>query len=98
MRLEPIPGGQFVQPPSIRSPTTNDKSRKTGGNACVHGAIGYAELFATLFATGGWLGAEAQDDQSLAYYRQAKINWRQAEWQSLIIGLNKHPFTEFCCR
>ena len=51
-------------------------------------------LFATLFATGGWLGAEAQDDQSLAYYRQAKINWRQAEGQSLTIGLNKHPFTE----
>ena len=36
----------------------------------------------------------AQDDAALAYYRQAKINWRQAEGQSLTIGLNKHPFTE----
>ena len=51
-------------------------------------------LLATLFMTGGWLGAEAQDDQALAYYRQAKINWQQAEGQSLTIGLNKHPFTE----
>ena len=39
-------------------------------------------------------GASAQDDEALAYYRQAKINWRQAEGQSLTIGLNKHPFTE----
>src|SRR5262245_34086004 len=51
-------------------------------------------LLATLFATGGWLAAKAQDDQALAYYRQAKINWRQAEGQSLTVGLNKHPFTE----
>ena len=51
-------------------------------------------LLAALFMTGGWLEAEAQDDQALAYYRQAKINWRQAEGQSLTIGLNKHPFTE----
>ena len=36
----------------------------------------------------------AQDDAALAYYRQAKINWRLAEGQSLTIGLNKHPFTE----
>ena len=42
----------------------------------------------------GALGASAQDDEALAYYRQAKINWRQAEGQSLTIGLNKHPFTE----
>jgi len=38
--------------------------------------------------------AHAQDDASLAYFRQAKINWRQAEGQKLTIGLNKHPFTE----
>lgn len=38
--------------------------------------------------------AAAQDSEALAYYRQAKINWRQAEGQSLTIGLNKHPFTE----
>lgn len=38
--------------------------------------------------------ATAQEDAALAYYREAKINWRQAEGQSLTIGLNKHPFTE----
>ena len=42
----------------------------------------------------GQASREAQDDEALAYYRQAKINWRQAEGQSLTIGLNKHPFTE----
>ncbi|MBX9699959.1 MAG: extracellular solute-binding protein [Acetobacteraceae bacterium] len=36
----------------------------------------------------------AQEDQALAYYRAAKVNWRQAEGQTLTIGLNKHPFTE----
>ena len=39
-------------------------------------------------------GASAQDDEALAFYRQAKIDWRQAAGQSLTIGLNKHPFTE----
>ena len=43
---------------------------------------------------GGIPSALAQNDEALAYYRQAKINWRQAEGQSLTIGLNKHPFTE----
>lgn len=38
--------------------------------------------------------ASAQGDDALEYYHQAKINWRQAEGQSLTIGLNKHPFTE----
>jgi multiple sugar transport system substrate-binding protein len=38
--------------------------------------------------------AHGQDDAALGYYRQAKINWRQAAGQSLTIGLNKHPFTE----
>src|SRR5260370_25755469 len=51
-------------------------------------------LLATPVATGGVLSASAQDDAALAYYREAKINWRQAEGQSLTIGLNKHPFTE----
>lgn len=31
---------------------------------------------------------------SLAYYQQAKINWRQFEGQKLTIGLNKHSYTE----
>src|SRR5260221_6419181 len=51
-------------------------------------------LLSSPFTTGGVLGASAQDDAALAYYRQAKINWRQAEGKSLTIGLNKHPFTE----
>jgi multiple sugar transport system substrate-binding protein len=38
--------------------------------------------------------ARAQDDEALAYYRQAKIDWQQAKGKSLTIGLNKHPFTE----
>ena len=53
-----------------------------------------AQLCATFLLLGGYLDASAQDEQALAYYRQAKINWRQAEGQSLTIGLNKHPFTE----
>src|SRR5882724_6000052 len=51
-------------------------------------------LLATFFTIGGVATASAQDDAALAYYRQAKIDWRQAEGQSLTIGLNKHPFTE----
>src|SRR3977135_4459949 len=51
-------------------------------------------LLAMLRALGGVRPAPAQDDGALAYYREAKINWRQAEGQSLTIGLNKHPFTE----
>src|SRR5881394_4333354 len=51
-------------------------------------------LLATHLTMGAVLGASAQDDEALASYRQAKINWRQAEGQSLTIGLNKHPFTE----
>jgi len=38
--------------------------------------------------------ALSQDDEATAYFKQARINWRQAEGQSLTIGLNKHPFTE----
>jgi multiple sugar transport system substrate-binding protein len=36
----------------------------------------------------------AGESPSLTYFRQAKINWRQAEGQKLTIGLNKHPYTE----
>src|SRR5436189_2126308 len=53
-----------------------------------------AGLFLATPFIGRVLGASAQDDAALAYYREAKINWRQAEGQSLTIGLNKHPFTE----
>ena len=38
--------------------------------------------------------AAQQDDEALAYYRQARIDWQQAKGQKLTIGLNKHPFTE----
>jgi hypothetical protein len=43
-------------------------------------------LLATGFTMGGVRDASAQDDAALAYYRQAKIDWRQAEGQSLAIG------------
>ena len=32
-------------------------------------------------------------ESSLAYFQQAKINWKQFEGQKLTIGLNKHPYT-----
>ncbi len=51
-------------------------------------------LLSSPLAMGGALCARAQDDAALAYYREAKINWKQADGQSLTIGLNKHPFTE----
>ncbi len=51
-------------------------------------------LLAVALAIGVAAPVSAQDDQALAYYRQAKIDWRQADGQSLTIGLNKHPFTE----
>jgi multiple sugar transport system substrate-binding protein len=51
-------------------------------------------LLASVLIIAGALRASAQDDEALAYYRQAKIDWRQAAGQSLTIGLNKHPFTE----
>ncbi|WP_395708092.1 ABC transporter substrate-binding protein [Reyranella sp.] len=51
-------------------------------------------LLAAPIAAGGSSIASAQDDAALEYYRQAKIDWRQAAGQSLTIGLNKHPFTE----
>jgi multiple sugar transport system substrate-binding protein len=33
-------------------------------------------------------------ESPLAYFQQAKINWRQFEGQKLSIALNKHPYTE----
>ena len=51
-------------------------------------------LSAAMLATAGLSGAPAQDDAALAYFQKAKIDWRQAQGQSLTIGLNKHPFTE----
>ena len=38
--------------------------------------------------------ALAGESPGLAYFRQAKINWRQCEGQKLTIGLNKHGYTE----
>lgn len=49
---------------------------------------------ATLLSLTGIPGVSAQNDEALAYYRQAKIDWQQAKGQTLTIGLNKHPFTE----
>jgi multiple sugar transport system substrate-binding protein len=51
-----------------------------------------------VLVVGGWiLGGVAEaaaGESSLAYFRQAKINWRQFEGQKLTIGLNKHQYTE----
>ena len=38
--------------------------------------------------------AVAGESAGLAYFHQAKINWRQFEGQKLTIGLNKHSYTE----
>ena len=51
-------------------------------------------LFAAPFMVGRIRTASAQDDAALAYFHQAKVNWRQAEGQSISLGLNKHPYTE----
>jgi multiple sugar transport system substrate-binding protein len=51
-------------------------------------------LFATLIALGAVPIAFADDNEALAYFHQAKIDWQQAKGQKLTIGLNKHPFTE----
>ncbi len=45
-------------------------------------------LLGMFVTASGVASALAQDDEAVAYYRQAKINWRQAEGQSLTIGLN----------
>ena len=55
----------------------------------------FASLLLTApFAAAGVRSASAQNDDALSYYRQAKIDWRQAAGKSLTIGMNKHPFTE----
>jgi multiple sugar transport system substrate-binding protein len=41
-----------------------------------------------------WAAAAAAGESSLAYFRQAKINWRQAEGQKLAVVLGKQPYTE----
>lgn len=51
-------------------------------------------MLAASAMVGSIMPASAQDDEATSYFRQARINWRQAEGQSLTIGLNKHPFTE----
>ena len=51
-------------------------------------------LLSMPFAAAGARTAFAQTDEALSYYRQAKIDWRQAAGKSLTIGMNKHPFTE----
>ena len=51
-------------------------------------------LLAAPFTVKSALGATAEEQQSLSYYKEARIDWRQAAGQSLSIGLNKHPFTE----
>jgi multiple sugar transport system substrate-binding protein len=38
--------------------------------------------------------ALAGEAAGLAYFKQAKINWRAYEGQKLTISLNRHPFTE----
>ncbi len=50
------------------------------------------------FATGGVQSASAQGgsvpgDAGLGYYQQAKINWRQAQGQSIGIAMDKHPYS-----
>lgn len=42
-------------------------------------------------AAASLLADASAGEAALAYYRQAKINWRQFEGQKLTIGLNKHP-------
>ena len=55
----------------------------------------WASAFLILGAWVTWAAVEAVAAESdLAYFRQAKINWRQSEGQKLTIGLNKHPYTE----
>ena len=57
--------------------------------------LGWTGILVSLAA---WLLAAmpalAADEAALAYFRQAKINWRQFDGQKLSIALNKHPFTE----
>ena len=55
----------------------------------------FVGAFLVLGAWVCWAAVEAiAAPADLAYYQQAKINWRQFEGQKLTIGLNKHPYTE----
>src|SRR5260370_35614200 len=65
-----------------------------GKRRCIHRRWLLGLLWANVFMAGGAPTSSAPDDEALASYRQAKIDWRQAAGQSLTIGLNKHPFTE----
>ena len=61
------------------------------------GATRWLAIGAVLVVAGWILGGVAEaaaGESSLAYFRQAKINWRQFEGQKLTIGLNKHSYTE----
>ena len=61
------------------------------------GAKRWLAIGAVLVVAGWILGGVAEaaaGESSLAYFRQAKINWRQFEGQKLTIGLNKHQYTE----
>ena len=51
-------------------------------------------LLTTPLAMQGASPAFAQNDDAQAEFAKAKIDWKQANGQSLTIGLNKHPFTE----
>jgi len=67
-------------------------AKETRGTHALTASIAPSLFLATPFLARA-LSASAQEE-ALAYYNQAKINWRQADGQSLTIGLNKHPFTE----
>ena len=57
--------------------------------------VAWVGLWLLALACFGPIGdALAGESAGLAYFRQAKINWRQFEGQKLTIGLNKHPYTE----
>ena len=53
--------------------------------------VAWVGLWLLVLACFGPIGdAVAGENAGLAYFRQAKINWRQFEGQKLTIGLNKH--------
>ena len=59
------------------------------------GWVAWVGLWLLVLACFGPIGdAVAGENAGLAYFRQAKINWRQFEGQKLTIGLNKHSYTE----
>jgi hypothetical protein len=73
---------------------SSDKNPVKKGETDAHTARWLTGALLTMPVTMGRIpSASAQSDEALEYYHQAKINWRQAEGQSLTIGLNKHPFS-----